>query len=53
MLFTVPKAKMMSEAMNFAQNGANSHALKMVSRACRKNGNEDGSVLPLEFAHLA
>ena len=44
---------MMSEAMNSAQNGANSHALKTVSRACRKKGNEDGSAPPLKFAHLA
>jgi len=53
MLFMVPKAKMMSEAMNSAQNGANSRALKTVSRACRKRSNEDGSVSPLKFAHLA
>lgn len=44
---------MMSEAMNFARNGVNSHALKTVSRACRKNGNEYHPALPLTLAHLA
>ena len=44
---------MMSEAMIYAQNGANSHALKTVSRACRKNSNEDDPAPPLKFAHLA
>jgi hypothetical protein len=44
---------MMSEAMNSAQNGANSHALKTVSRVCHKNDNEFDSSPPLKFAHLA
>ena len=44
---------MMSEVVNSAQNAANSHVLKTVSRAFRKNSNEDSSVPPLKFAHLA
>jgi hypothetical protein len=53
MLLTVPKAKMMSEAVNSAQSGANSHALKTVSMVYHKNGNDNDRSLPLIFAHLA
>ena len=44
---------MMSEAMNYAQNGVNSHALKTVSCACHKNDNEYHPAPLLKCAHLA
>ena len=44
---------MMSEAMNSARNGVNSHALKTVSRPCRKNGKEYHPARPPTLAHLA
>jgi hypothetical protein len=49
----VPKAKMLSEAVSVDLNDAKTPALRMMSRVCRKNGNEDGSSQLLKFAHLA
>lgn len=44
---------MMSEAVNFSQNGANSYALKTASMVFCKNGNEDYLSPSLKCAHLA
>jgi transcriptional/translational regulatory protein YebC/TACO1 len=52
-LFTVPKAKMLSETLNFAQKEADNRALKTVRQAFRKNGSENDHSVPLEFAYLA
>jgi len=48
-----PKAKMMSEAANFLQNGVNRCALKTASILYRKNGSEGNPSFSLKSAHLA
>lgn len=49
----VPKAKMMSEAANVFQNGANRCVLKTASILYRKNGSEGHPSFSLKSAYLA